>query len=118
MGATYRFFGMEAGNARIKCVFAVKTRNHPTYRGDIKKDYYNLFFDRKPGDPYAVVNGAFEIARGRSATPMWAAVRVDTARQRIDIYYGRVIDLPDKRYIPMDPSDRLKHLKLAQGELD
>jgi hypothetical protein len=35
-----------------------------------------------------------------------------------DIYYGRVIDLPDKRYIPMDPSDRLKHLKLAQDEFD
>jgi hypothetical protein len=34
------------------------------------------------------------------------------------IYYGRVIDLPDKRYIPMGPSDRLKHLKLAQDELD
>jgi hypothetical protein len=49
---------------------------------------------------------------------MWAAVRVDTTRQRFDIYYGRVIDLPDKRCIPMDPSDRLKHLKLAEREFD
>ena len=65
-----------------------------------------------------MVNAAFEIARGRSATPMWAAVRVDTARQRFDIYYGRVIDLPDKRYILMGPSDRLKHLKLAKDEFD
>jgi hypothetical protein len=64
------------------------------------------------------VNAALEIARDRSATPMWAAVRVDTARRGFDIYYGRVIDLPDKRYIPMGPGDRLKHLKLAQNEFD
>ncbi len=113
-----RCFDIEAYKGGKKFLFSVKTRNHTTYRGDIKKDYYNLFFSRKSGDPYAVVNTAFEIARGRSATPMWAAVRVDTARQRFDIYYGRVIDLPDKRYIPMGPSDRLKHLKLAQDELD
>jgi hypothetical protein len=86
--------------------------------GDIKKDYYNLFFSRNPRDRYAEVNAAFEIAQSRGAIPMWAAVRVDTPRQRFDIYYGRVIDLPDKRYIPMGPSDRLKHLKLAQDEVD
>jgi hypothetical protein len=118
LGGTNRCFDIEAYKDGQKFLFSVKTRNHTTYRGDIKKDYYNLFFSRKPGDPYAMVNAALEIARGRSATPMWAAVRVDTARQRFDIYYGRVIDLPDKRYIPMDPSDRLKHLKLAQDEFD
>jgi hypothetical protein len=118
LGGTNRCFDIEAYKDGQKFLFSVKTRNHTTYRGDIKQDYYNLFFSRKPGDPYAVVNTAFEIARGRSATPMWAAVRVDTARQRFDIYYGRVIDLPDKRCIPMGPSDRLKHLKFTQDEFD
>jgi hypothetical protein len=118
LGGTTRCFDVEAYKDGQKFRFSVKTRNHTTHRDDIKKDYYNLFFSRKPGDPHAVVNAASEIARGRSATPMWAAVRVDTARQRFDIYYGRVIDLPDKRYIPMDPSDRLKHLKLTQAEFD
>jgi hypothetical protein len=118
LGGTNRCFDIEASKDGQKFLFSVKTRNHTTYRGNIKKDYYNLFFSRKPGDPYAVVKAALEIARGRSSIPMWAAVRIDTARQRFDIYYGRVIDLPDKRYIPMGPSDRLKHLKLAQGELD
>jgi hypothetical protein len=65
-----------------------------------------------------VVNAALEIARDRCAIPMWAAVRVDTVRQRFDIYYGRVIDLPDRRHVAMSPSDRLKHLKLAQDEFD
>jgi hypothetical protein len=113
-----RCFDIEAHKGGQKFLFSVKTRNHTTYSGHIKKDYYNLFFSRKPSGPYAVVDAAFEIARGRSAIPMWAAVRVDTARHTFDIYYGRVIDLPDKRYIPMGPSDRLKHLKLAQDEFD
>jgi len=118
LGGTNRCFDIEAYKNGQKFLFSVKTRNHTTYTGDTKKDYYNLFFSRNPSDPYAVVNAAFEIARGRSAIPMWTAVRVDTASQRFDIYYGRVIDLPDKRYIPMGPSDRLKHLKLAQDEFD
>ena len=118
LGGTNRCFDIEAYKDGQRFLFSVKTRNHTTYMGDIKKDYYNLFFSRNPRDPLAVVNAAFEIARGRSAIPMWAAVRVDTASQRFDIYYGRVIDLPDKRYIPMGPSDRLKHLKLAEGEFD
>jgi hypothetical protein len=118
LGSTNRCFDIEAYKDSRKFLFSVKTRNHTTYCGDIKKDYYNLFFSREPSNPHAVVNAAFEIARGRSAIPMRAAVRVDTARQTFDIYYGRVIDLPDKRYIPMGPSDRLKHLKLAQDELD
>jgi hypothetical protein len=113
-----RCFDIEAYKGGQKFLFSVKTRNHTTYTGEEKKDYYNLFFSRKPGDPYAVVNAALEIACGRSATPMWAAVRIDTARQRFDINYGRVLDLPEKRYIPMGPSDRLKHLKLAEGEFD
>jgi hypothetical protein len=117
-GGTNRCFDIKAYRAGQTFLFSVKTRNHTTYTGEIKKDYYNLFFSRKPDDPYAVVNAAFEIASGGSAIPMWAAVRVDTASQRFDIYYGRVIDLPDKRYIPMDPSDRLKHLKLAEHEFD
>jgi hypothetical protein len=118
LGGTNRCFDIEAYKDGQRFLFSVKTRNHTTYTGDIKKDYYNLFFSRKPGDPRAVVNTALEIARGRSAIPMWAAVRVDTASQTFDIYYGRVIDLLDKRYIPMDPSDRLKHLKLAEREFD
>jgi hypothetical protein len=118
LGGANRCFDIEAYKDGQRLLISVKTRNHTTYMGDIKKDYYNLFFSRNPRDRYAVVNAAFEIAQSRGAIPMWAAVRVDTARKRFDIYYGRVIDLPDKRYIPMDPSDRLKHLKLAQGELD
>jgi len=118
LGGTNRCFDIEASKDGQKFLFSVKTRNHTTYTGDIKKDYYNLFFSRTPGDPYAVVNAALEIARSQNAIPMWAAVRVDTASQRLDVYYGRVIDLPDKRYIPMSPSDRLKHLKLAQNEFD
>jgi hypothetical protein len=118
LGGTNRCFDIEASKDGQKFLFSVKTRNRTTYKGDIKTDDYNLFFSGKRGDPYAVVNAALEIARNRSSTPMWAAVRIDTERQSLDIYYGRVIDLPDKRKIPMGPSDRLKHLKLAQGELD
>jgi hypothetical protein len=118
LGGTNRCFDIEAYKEGQKFLFSVKTRNHTTYSGDIKKDYYNLFFSKKTSDPDAAVKAAFEIARGRSAIPMWAAVRVDTARQTFDIYYGRVIDLPDKRYILMGPSDRLKHLKFAQDEFD
>jgi hypothetical protein len=69
LGGTNRCFDIEAHKDGQKFLFSVKTRNHTTYSGDIKKDYYNLFFSRKPGDPYAVVNAAFEIARGQSATP-------------------------------------------------
>jgi hypothetical protein len=69
-----RCFDIEAYKGGQKFLFSVKTRNHTTYRGDIKKDYYNLFFSRKPGDPYAVVNTALEIARGRSATA-WSNVK-------------------------------------------
>jgi hypothetical protein len=118
LGGTNRCFDIEASKDGQKFLFSVKTRNHTTYTGDIKKDYYNLFFSRTPGDPYAVVSAALEIARDRKAIPMWAAVRVDTARQKFDIYFGRVIDLPDKRYVPMSPSDRMKHLKLTQDEFD
>src|SRR5262249_45872663 len=118
LGGANRCFDIEAYKDGQRLLISVKTRNHTTYTGDIKKDYYNLFFSRNPRDRHAVVNAAFEIAQSRGAIPMWAAVRVDTASQRFDIYYGRVIDLADKRYIPMDPSDRFKHLKLAQDEFD
>src|SRR5262249_43163775 len=119
LGGTNRCFDIEAYKDGQKFLFSVKTRNHTTYMGDIKTDYYNLFFNsRNPRDPYAVVKAALEIAQSRGAAPMWAAVTVDTASQKFDICYGRVIDLPDKRKIPMGPSDRLKHLKLAQNEFD
>ena len=118
LGGSNRCFDIEACKDGQKFLFSVKTRNHTTYTGALKTDYYNLFFSRNPSDPYAVVNTALEIARSRSAIPMWAAVRVDTVHQRLDIYYGRVLDLPDKRYIPMSPSNRLKHLKLAEGAFD
>ena len=64
------------------------------------------------------MNAALEIARIQGAIPMWAAVRVDALRQRFDIYLGSVIDLPDKRYIPMAPGDWLRHLTLAKDEFD
>ncbi len=119
LGATNRCFDIEACKNGQKFLFSVKTRNHTT-AGDIKNDDYNLFYNRSAlGDPYEVVKAAFEIARSRSAIPMWAAVRIDTARQRFDIYYGRVLDLPAaKRSIPMEASDRLNHLKFAQDEFD
>src|SRR5262249_40386246 len=80
LGGTNRCFDIEACKDGRKFLFSVKTRNHTTYKGDLKKDDYNLFCRRKPGDPYAVVNAVLEIACGRSAIAMWAAVRVDTTR--------------------------------------
>src|SRR5262245_38369923 len=81
LGGTNGCFYIETCKDRQRFLFSVKTRNHTTYMGDIKKDYYNLFFSRNPRDPYAVVSTAL-IARGRSAIPMWVAVRVDTASHR------------------------------------
>jgi hypothetical protein len=70
LGGTNRCFDIDAYKDGQKFLLSVKTRNHTTYSGDIKKDYYNLFFSRKSSDPYAVVNAAFEIARGRCGPPL------------------------------------------------
>jgi hypothetical protein len=75
----------------------VKTRNHTTDKNEEKKDCYNLFYPKKKGgDPEAVVKMAAEIAQGRNAIQVWAAVRVDIVRQQYDIYWGLVADLTNK----------------------
>jgi hypothetical protein len=61
---------------------------------------------------------AAEIARSRNAIQMWAAVRVDVVRQTYDIYWGLVDDLPNKKGIPMSPSDRRRHRTLALNVFD
>ena len=70
LGGTNRCFDIEAYKDGRRLLISVKTRNHTTYMGDIKQDYYNLFFSRNPRDRYAVVNAAFEIAQSRGAIPL------------------------------------------------
>jgi hypothetical protein len=98
---------------------SVKTRNHTTDKNEEKKDCYNLFYPKKKGgDPEAVVKMAAEIAQGRNAIQVWAAVRVDIVRQQYDIYWGLVADLTNKKQIPMSPSDRRRHRTLAVNVFD
>ena len=113
-------FHIEAYKDGQKYLFNVDTRSHMTHKGTLKTDYYNLFFKRKGegGDTYARVRTCLTIAHEQNAIPMWAAVRVDVIRKKYDIYYGRVAKLEDQRKIPMSPSDRLTHDKLAQGIFD
>ena len=119
IGGINRCFDAEAYKSGQKHLFAVKTRNHTTDKNELKKDCYNLFYNKtKGGDPYAEVRIALGIAHSQNAIPMWAAVTVDARQQKYTIYYGRVADLPDKRYIPMSPSDRLRHHKLAEDVYD
>jgi hypothetical protein len=47
LGHTNRCFDIEAYKDGQKFLFSVKTRNHTTSMGNIKRDYYNLFFSRK-----------------------------------------------------------------------
>jgi hypothetical protein len=47
-----------------------------------------------------------------------AAVRVDVVRQTYDIYWALVDDLPNKKVIPMSPSDRRRHRTLALNVFD
>jgi hypothetical protein len=120
LGGTNPCFDIEAYNKDgQKELWSSKTRNHTTCTGATKNDDYNLLCNGKPGDPMAQVREAEDIARSQNAVPMYAAVTVDAPRQRYDIRFGRIDDLPNKRYIPMGPRARLERDKIiAENEFD
>jgi hypothetical protein len=119
IGGNNECYDVEAYKGGQKHLFAIKTRNHTTHTGDIKRDYYNLLFNgKKGGDPYAKVQTALKNAHSQNAISMWATVRVDAGRQQYTICYGRVADLEDKRFVPMDQKDLLWHDKLAKNVFD
>ena len=112
-------YDIEAYKGGQEHLFSVKTRNHTTHTGDLKKDDYNLFHRRqKESDFHAVVKTALEIAHSQNAIPMWATATVDAGQQKYTICDGRVADLKGKRYGPMGPNDRLRHHKLAENVFD
>jgi hypothetical protein len=114
-----RCFDIEAYYAGQRYLISVKTRNNTTDKSDLKTDCYNLLYNkRKADDVNAEVKMAEEIARQRNAIPMWVALTVDAARKQYDMYHGLVADLENKKRIPMSPSDKLKHKKLAQNVID
>src|SRR5262249_28470001 len=45
-------------------------------------------------------------------------VRVDVEPQIYDIYWGLIDDLPNKKVVPMSPTDRGGHERLAEGVFD
>ena len=116
LGGTNRCFDIEANKNGQKFLISVKTRNHTTDKNDLKKDGYNLFYNKtEAGDPDAKVRMALEIAHGHNAIPMWVTVTVDATQQKIlHVCYGLVADLPNKKLIPMSPSDILRHRKLGE----
>jgi hypothetical protein len=120
LGSTNPCFDVEMYNKDgQKVLVPVKTRNHTTCTGATKNDDYNLFCNGKPGDPMAQVREAQKIARSQNAILMWAAVTVDAPRQRYDIRFGRIDDLPNKRYIPMGPKARRERDKIiAENKFD
>jgi hypothetical protein len=119
IGGVNECYDAEAYKGGQKHLFSIKTRNHTTHTGALKEDDYNLFHNgKKGGDPNAKVRTALKIAHNQNAIPMWATVRVDAGRQEHTIYAGRVVDLKDKRYVPMGANDRLWHHKLAENVFD
>jgi hypothetical protein len=119
IGGNNECYDVEAYKGGQKNLFSIKTRNHTTHTGALKEDPYNLFHNGKKGcDLYAKVQTALKSAHSQNAIPMWATVRVDAERQEYTIYYGRVADLKDKRYVPMSQNDRLWHHKLAENVFD
>jgi hypothetical protein len=119
LGGYFPCFDIEASRNTQQHLISVKTRNHTTDKNLEKTDCYNLFYPKnKGGEPDAIVRVAAEIAQARNAIQMWAAVRVDVERQMYDIYWGFVDDLENKKQIPMSPSDRRRHKKLAENVFD
>lgn len=119
LGDYFPCFDIEARKNGQPFVVSVKTRNHTTDKNEGKRDGYNLAYPKKKGgDPDAVVKMAAEIAQRRSATQLWAAVRVNVRRQKYDVYWGLVADLANKKQIPMSPSDRRRHRTLALDVFD
>jgi hypothetical protein len=116
IGGTNRCYDVEAYKDRRKFLISVKTRNHTTDKNELKKDGYNLFYNKtKAGDAQAEVRMALEIAHAHNAIPMWVTVTVDAARQKLlHVCYGLVVNLPNKKLISMSPSDILRHQKLGE----
>jgi len=116
LGGTNRCFDIEAHKDGQKFLISVKTRNHTTDKNDLKKDGYNLFYNKtKTGDPDAEVRMALKIAHDHNAIPMWVTVTADAAQQKIlHVCCGLVADLLNKKLIPMSPGDILKHRKLGE----
>jgi hypothetical protein len=111
-------FDIEAHKGNQKFLVQVKTRSHTTATGDIKTDTYGLFHKNKAGDVDTQVRMARQIAEQQNAVQLWAAVTVNTSKQLYTICYGRVDDLPNKKQIPMSPSDIRRHKKLAENVFD
>jgi hypothetical protein len=116
LGGTNRCFDIVAYKDGQKFLVSVKTRNHTTDKNDLKKDGYNLFYNKtKAGDANAEVRTALRIAHEHYAIPMWVTVTVDAAQRKLlHVCYGRVADLPNNKLIPMSPSDILRHQKLGE----
>jgi hypothetical protein len=122
LGDYFPCFDIEARKNGQTFVVSVKTRNRTTDKNEEKRDCYNLFYPKKKGgDPEAVVKMATEIAQRRSATQLWAAVRVDVRSQQHDIYWGAVAALANKKRIQLpqlgdirrDPPRRHSHFQRA-----
>ena len=120
LGDYFPCFDIKAHKDGQLFMVPVKARNHTRHDGDEKKDCYNLFYPpKKGGDPEAIVKKAEEIAKLHRATRMmWTAVRVNASEQRYDIYWGFVDELPNKKRIPMGPSDLSRHKTLAVDVFD
>jgi hypothetical protein len=119
IGGNSPCFDIEAyDESNQKILVQVKTRNHTTSTGEIKTDSYGLFHKNKVGDIDTQVRMAEEIARQQKATQMWATVRVDAPRQLYTLCYGLVAELPNKKQVPMSPSDIRRYKKLADNVFD
>ena len=99
-------------------IISIKTRNATTSKNTEKKDGYSLLYSRQKADPEARVRAAAATARACNATAYWACVRVDVEPQIYDIYWGLIDDLPNKKVVPMSPTDRGGHERLAEGVFD
>jgi hypothetical protein len=124
LGGHHRCFDILASKANKRYLVSVKTRNHTTDKNDEKKDSINLLYAKRKGGggsaggPDSEVIAAAALAQKYKADQMWAHVRVDVGRQVYDIYHGLIDDLTNKKRIPMSPSDRLRHKKLADCVFD
>src|SRR5262249_52976067 len=119
LGGHHRCFDILASKANKRYLVSVKTRNHTTDKNDEKKDSINLLYAKKKGDhPDTEVIAAAALAQEYNANAIWAHVRVDVGRQVYDIYLGRIDDLTTKKQIPITPTDRLRHKKLADCVFD
>ena len=99
-------------------IISIKTRNATTSKNTEKRDGYSLLYSRQKADPEARVRAAAAMARAYNAKAYFACVRVDVDGQIYDIYWGLIDNLPNKKVVPMSPTDRERHERLAEGVFD